>query len=62
MISVGLSKQQAIDADTKVMQQIHFTGILEVVATLFHSWRSKRNYFEFLQGTVRVLGIFFDLI
>ena len=37
MTSKGLSKQQAIDADTIAMQQINFTGILEEVATFFHS-------------------------
>ena len=37
MISIGLSKQQALDADTKAMQQINFTGILEEVATFFNS-------------------------
>ena len=50
MIPIGLSKQQALDADTKAMQQINFTGILEEVATFFHSWRSKRIYFEFFTG------------
>ena len=37
MISIGSSNQQEIDADTIAMRQINFTGILEEVATFFHS-------------------------
>ena len=50
IIPIGLSKQQALDADTKAMQQINFTGNLEEVAIFFHSWRNKRNYIEFFTG------------
>ena len=54
MIAVGLSKQQALDADPKAIQQINFTGNL-------HRVGNTRFYFileeakEFSQGTVKVL-------
>ena len=35
MIAIDLSKQQALDADPKAIQQINFTGNLEQQATLF---------------------------
>ena len=59
MISIGLSKQQALDADTKAMQQINFTGILEEVATFFNSWRNKKNYFEFFTRNRESIGNLF---
>ena len=34
MIAIGLSKQLALDVDTKTIQQINFTGYLEEVATI----------------------------
>ena len=33
MIAIDLSKQQALDADTKALQQINFTGNLEYTIT-----------------------------
>ena len=44
MIAVDLSKQQALDADPKAIQQIDITANLDR-QILFHSWRSKRNCF-----------------
>ena len=35
MTAIDLSKQQALDADPKSMQQINFTGNLEQEATTF---------------------------
>ena len=35
MIVIDLSKQQALDADPKAIQQINFTGNLEQQATMF---------------------------
>ena len=35
MIAIDLSKQQALDADPKAIQQINFTGNLEQQATIF---------------------------
>ena len=34
MIAIDFSKQQALDADTKAMEQINFTGNLENNATI----------------------------
>ena len=35
MIAIDLSKQQALDADPKAIQQINFTGNLENQSTIF---------------------------
>ena len=54
MIAIDLSKQQALDADHRAIQQIYRDGktrfyfILEEV---------KETVFEFSQGTVKVLSI-----
>ena len=50
MIAIGLSKQQALEADTKAIQQINFTENLDRDGnknTGFHYRRSKRNNFRF---------------
>ena len=57
LIAIDLSKQQALDADLKAIQQISFTENLK--------WRKKTMFFiieeaketilDFLQGTARVL-------
>ena len=44
MIAIDLSKQQALDADPRVTQQINFTGNLD-----------RETIFEFSQGTIKVL-------
>ena len=53
MIAIELSKQQALDADPKAVQQISFTGNLNLgenvnVNTIFffHYWRKERNHFR----------------
>ena len=54
------SKQQALDADPRTIQQINFTANLERAegATMFFIIeRAKVTVFEFSQGTVKVLGI-----
>ena len=54
MVAVDLSKQQALDADPKGIQQIHFTANLERHGnTRFYSILEKAK--EFSQGTVKVL-------
>ena len=58
LIAIDLSKQQALDADPKAIQQINFTGNLDrnECATLFaFIEQSKETVFEFLQGTVKFL-------
>ena len=59
MIGIDLSKQQALDADLKVMQQINFTGNLSqewnANTTMFLIIEEvKENILDFSQEIVRV--------
>ena len=63
VIAIDISKQQALDADPKAIQQINFTGNLDQEVTiLFITEEAKDTILDFLQGTVRVLQIYFALI
>ena len=58
LIAIDLSKQQALDADLRTIQQISFTGNLERAegaAMFFIIEQAKETVFEFSQGTVKVL-------
>ena len=58
MIAINLSKQQALDADPKAIQQINFTANLNFAGNtsmFFIFEEAKEIAFDFLQGTVRVL-------
>ena len=58
MIAIDLSKQQALDADPKEIQQINFTGNLHRAegATMFFIIKeTKEKILNFSQGIVRVL-------
>ena len=56
MIAMDLSKQQALDADLKVIQQINFTGNPEVNAKMFFIIEKKKEtILGFSKGTVKVL-------
>ena len=58
MIVVGLSKQQALDADPKAIQQINFTANLDRAGNTriyFIHEEAKETVFKFSQGTVKVL-------
>ena len=56
MIAMDLSKQQALDADLKVIQQINFTGNPEVNAKMFFIIENKKEtILGFSKGTVKVL-------
>ena len=58
MIAVDLSKQQALDADPKAIQQINFTANLDTpgrTRIYFILEEAKETVFEFSQGTVKVL-------
>ena len=58
MIAVDLSKQQALDADPKAIQQINFTANLDRAVNTrlyFILEGAKETVFEFSQGTVKVL-------
>ena len=57
-IAVDLSKQQALDADPKAIQQIIFTENLDNVENTriyFILEEAKGTIFEFSQGTAKVL-------
>ena len=58
MIAVDLSKQQALDADPKAIQQINFTANLDRAGNTriyFILEVEKENILDFAQGTVKVL-------
>ena len=58
MIAVDVSKQQALDADPKAIQQINFTANLDRAGNTrfyFIVEEAKEIVFEFSQGTVKVL-------
>ena len=58
MIAVDLSKQQALDADHRAIQQINFTANLDRAGNTrvyFILEEAKETILDFLQGTVKVL-------
>ena len=58
MIVIDLSKQQALDADLKAIQQINFTANLDGAGNTriyFVLEEAKEAIFEFSQGTAKVL-------
>ena len=58
MIAVDLSKQQALDADPRAIQQINFTANLERAGNTrayFILEEAKETILDFSQGTVNVL-------
>ena len=58
MIAIDLSKQQALDADSRAIQQINFTANLDRAGNTrfyFILEEAKETVFEFSQGTVKGL-------
>ena len=58
MIAIDLSKQQALDADPKAIQQINFTANLDRAGNttmFFIIEQAKETVLDFSQGTVKVL-------
>ena len=58
LIVIDLSKQQALDADPRAIQQINFTANLDRAGNTrfyFILEEAKETVFEFSQGTVKVL-------
>ena len=58
MIAIDFSKQQFLDADPSVIQQINFTANLDRAgntAMFFITEESKETVLDFSQGTVKVL-------
>ena len=55
MIAIDMSKQQALDAKPKAIQQINFTGNLEEQSAMFFIIEeAKQTTLDFSQGTVKV--------
>ena len=60
MIAIDLSKQQALDADPKAIQQINFTANLDRAGNttmFFIIEEAKETVLDFSQGTVKVLWV-----
>ena len=58
MIAIDLSKQQALDADPRAIQQINFTANLDRdgnTTMFFIIEEAKETVLDFSQGTVKVL-------
>ena len=58
MIAIDLSKQEALDANLKAIQQINFTANLVTAGNTrfyFILEEAKETVFQFSQGTVKVL-------
>ena len=58
MIAAGLSKQQALDADSRTIQQINFTANLHRAGNTriyFTLEEARETILNFAQGTVKVL-------
>ena len=58
MIAIDLTKQQALDADPKAIQQINSTtNLSRTGSTTFYFIleETKETVFEFSQGTVKIL-------
>ena len=58
MIAVEISKQQALDADPRAIQQINFTANLDRAGNtrfFFILEETKETILDFSQGTVKVL-------
>ena len=63
MIAIDLSKQQALDADPRAIQQINFTANLDRAGNTricFILEEAKETVLHFSQGTVKVLWTQFD--
>ena len=55
IIAADLSKQKALDADPKTIQQIIFTGKTDNQITVYYSLeQSKETELEFSKGTTKV--------
>ena len=65
MIAIDLSKQQALDADPRAIQQINFTANLDRdgnTAMFFIIEQAKETVLNFSQGTVKALRMQFHWV
>ena len=58
-IAADLSKQKALDADSKAIQQINFTGSLENNAVIFSIIEEAKNCFRFFARNCKSILILF---
>ena len=64
MAAVDLSKQQALDADPRAIQQINFTANLDRAGNTriyFILEEARETILNFAQGTVKVLSICYKM-
>ena len=55
-ITPYLNKQKALDADSRAIQQITFTGKVDAAAVIYYIYeKSKETVLEFYKGTTKVL-------
>ena len=56
LIAANLSKQKVLDADSRAIQQIIFTGKTSEASVIYYiQEKSKETILEFLKGTTKVL-------
>ena len=56
LISADLSKQKLLDADSRAIQQIIFTGKTREATVIYYIYeKSKETILEFSKGTTKVL-------
>ena len=56
IIAADLSKQKALDADSREIQQIIFTGLTDTQIRVYYILeQSKETILEFSKGTTKVL-------
>ena len=56
LIAVDLSKQKALDADSRAIQEITFTGKATAATRVFNILeKSKETILQFSKGTAKVL-------
>ena len=64
MIAVDLSKQQALDADPRAIQQTNFVANLDRAGNTrvyFILEEAKETILDFSQGTLKVLSIYYEI-
>ena len=58
LIAVDLSKQKVLDADSRTIQQIIFTGKTSQASVIYYIYeKSKEAILEFSKGTTKVLQL-----
>ena len=65
MIAIDLSKQRALDADPRTIQQINLTANLDrarKTTTIFNNQKAKETVLAFLQGIAEVLKMYCIII